>query len=83
MGLYARPLQERSRVGGALVVAYLALFSAALVWTAARFAVELGPLADMRRFVNGKLRVSERDMRTITWPVREQDSKGGPAMARS
>lgn len=75
VGLYSRPLQQRSRLGAALVVAYLVLFSVALLWTAVRFALELGPLEEMRRFVNGKLGVSERDMRTVTWPARSRSPR--------
>ena len=65
---YAAPLRHRGFIANFLVLAYLALFTAYLVWSLARLAVDVKPLLEMRAFCARKLQLSDGDIQTVAWP---------------
>ena len=65
---YAAPLRHRGFIANVLVLAYLALFTAYLVWSLVRLAVDVKPLLEMRAFCARKLQLSDGDIQTIAWP---------------
>lgn len=65
---YASPLSHRGFVANFLVLAYLALFTAYLVWTFVRLVVDVKPLLEMRAFCVRKLQLSDGDIQTVAWP---------------
>ena len=65
---YAAPLHHRGFVANFLVLAYLALFTAYLLWSLARLAADLKPLLEMRAFCARKLQLSDGDIQTVAWP---------------
>jgi autophagy-related protein 9 len=65
---YASPLSHRGFVANFLVLAYLVLFTAYLVWTIARLVVDVKPLLEMRAFCVRKLQLSDGDIQTVAWP---------------
>ena len=65
---YAAPLRHKGFIANFLVLAYLALFTAYLVWSLARLAVDVKPLLEMRAFCARKLQLSDGDIQTVAWP---------------
>ena len=65
---YASPLSHRGFVANFLVLAYVVLFTAYLVWTIARLVVDVKPLLEMRAFCVRKLQLSDGDIQTVAWP---------------
>ena len=65
---YAAPLHHRGFVANFLVLAYLALFTAYLLWSLARLAADLKPLLEIRAFCARKLQLSDGDIQTVAWP---------------
>jgi autophagy-related protein 9 len=66
--VYSEPYHYGGFVRNTVVTVYLLLFSTYWLWSAIRLAYDAAPLADMRRFCNQKLALSDRDLYTITWP---------------
>ena len=68
VGVRSHPFAAVGRLRAAAVVVYLAVFSAAWLWTAARLVFELPALLDLRAFCATKLALSDADLRSVTWP---------------
>jgi len=66
--VFSAPYQYGGTVRNAIVTMYLAFFSSYWLWSAIRLVHDAAPLADMRRFCNRKLALSDRDLYTCTWP---------------
>ncbi|WIA21708.1 hypothetical protein OEZ85_000874 [Tetradesmus obliquus] len=67
VALHKQPWREHSGVLVALVALYLTLCGLYWLWSAVQLVVELRDVLEVKHFINNKLGISDRQIRSMTW----------------